>query len=117
MKGTPLEAALRAKRDKGHKLLVTYVTGGVRGDWAQLLLAMADGGADAIEVGLPFSDPMMDGPTVQEASRQALERGDHQFRAGRVAPPRRARAAGGHDECAGRVGDANFTNRHHTRFS
>ncbi|MGP8204448.1 MAG: tryptophan synthase subunit alpha [Acidimicrobiales bacterium] len=75
MKGTPLEAALRAKRDEGHKLLVTYVTGGVRGDWTQLLLAMADGGADAIEVGLPFSDPMMDGPTVQEASRQALERG------------------------------------------
>jgi tryptophan synthase alpha chain len=75
VKGTPLEAALRAKRDEGHKLLVTYVTGGVRGDWTQLLLAMADGGADAIEVGLPFSDPMMDGPTVQEASRQALERG------------------------------------------
>jgi tryptophan synthase alpha chain len=36
---------------------------------------MADGGADAIEVGLPFSDPMMDGPTIQEASRLALERG------------------------------------------
>jgi tryptophan synthase alpha chain len=40
-----------------------------------LLLAMADRGADAIEVGLPFSDPMMDGPTIQEASRLALERG------------------------------------------
>jgi tryptophan synthase alpha chain len=40
-----------------------------------LLLALADRGADAIEVGLPFSDPMMDGPTIQEASRLALERG------------------------------------------
>jgi tryptophan synthase alpha chain len=75
VRGTPLEAALRAKRDGGHKLLVPYVTGGLREDWTQLLLAMADGGADAIEVGLPFSDPMMDGPTIQEASRQALERG------------------------------------------
>ncbi len=75
MSGAPLEAALRAKRDGGHKLLVPYVTGGVRDDWTRLLLAMADAGADAIEVGLPFSDPMMDGPTIQEASRQALERG------------------------------------------
>ena len=36
---------------------------------------MADAGADAVEVGLPFSDPMMDGPTIQEASLRALERG------------------------------------------
>jgi tryptophan synthase alpha chain len=71
----PLEATLRAKRDEGRKLLVPYVTGGLRQDWTQLLLAMVDGGADAIEVGLPFSDPMMDGPTIQEASRLALERG------------------------------------------
>ncbi len=75
MSGVPLGATLRAKRDGGRKLLVPYVTGGVREDWAQILLAMADAGADAIEVGLPFSDPMMDGPTIQEASRRALERG------------------------------------------
>lgn len=75
MKGVPLEATLRARRDEGRKLLVPYVTGGVREDWPQLLLALADRGADAIEVGLPFSDPMMDGPTIQEASRLALERG------------------------------------------
>jgi tryptophan synthase alpha chain len=73
--GVPLEAALRAKRDGGRKLLVPYVTGGLREDWTQVLLAMVDAGADAVEVGLPFSDPMMDGPTIQEASRQALERG------------------------------------------
>ena len=75
MSGVPLEATLRAKRDRGYKLLVPYVTGGLREDWTLILLAMADGGADAIEVGLPFSDPMMDGPTIQEASRLALERG------------------------------------------
>ena len=69
-----LEAALRAARSK-HKLLVPYVTGGLRDDWVEMVLAMAAAGADAIEVGLPFSDPMMDGPTIQEASHLALERG------------------------------------------
>jgi tryptophan synthase alpha chain len=75
MKGVAVEPALRAGRDKGRKLLVAYVTGGLRDDWVALLSAMADAGADAIEVGLPFSDPMMDGPTIQEASLQALQRG------------------------------------------
>ena len=37
--------------------------------------ALAGAGADAIEVGIPFSDPMIDGPTIQEASLRALERG------------------------------------------
>jgi tryptophan synthase alpha chain len=75
VKGLPVEATLRASRDKGRKLLVPYVTGGIRQDWAEVLGVMADAGADAIEVGLPFSDPMMDGPTIQEASLRALQRG------------------------------------------
>ena len=75
MKGVPVEAALRAARDKGRKLLVPYVTGGLRDDWVAILSSMADAGADAIEVGLPFSDPMVDGPTIQEASLRALQRG------------------------------------------
>jgi tryptophan synthase alpha chain len=75
MKGLPVETALRAARDKGRKLLVPYVTGGLRDDWVAILSSMADAGADAIEVGLPFSDPMMDGPTIQEASLRALQRG------------------------------------------
>ena len=70
-----IEGRLRSARDAGRKLLVTYVTGGFRADWPECLVAMAAAGADAIEVGLPFSDPMMDGPTVQEASMRALERG------------------------------------------
>ena len=37
--------------------------------------AVADAGADAVEVGIPFSDPMIDGPTIQEASVRALRRG------------------------------------------
>ena len=75
MKGLPVETALRAARDKGRKLLVPYVPGGLRDDWVAILSSMADAGADAIEVGLPFSDPMMDGPTIQEASLRALQRG------------------------------------------
>ncbi len=75
MKGVAVEPALRAARDKGRKLLVPYVTGGLRDDWVAILASMADAGADAIEVGLPFSDPMMDGPTIQEASLEALKRG------------------------------------------
>ena len=69
-----LETRLRERRDAGRKLLVPYVTGGLPG-WLDVLRAMAAAGADAIEVGLPFSDPAMDGPTIQEASSKALAQG------------------------------------------
>ncbi len=72
---TTLEVHLRARRDQGAKLLVPYVMGGLDDEWTDLLRAFADAGADAIEVGIPFSDPMMDGPVVQEASALALARG------------------------------------------
>jgi len=70
-----LEAALRASRDAGRKLLVPYVTGGLGTDWADIVRAVADAGADAIEIGVPFSDPVMDGPVIQEASELALRAG------------------------------------------
>jgi tryptophan synthase alpha chain len=70
-----LEAHLRALRDSGRKLLVPYVTGGLDDEWVDLVRAFADAGADAIEIGIPFSDPVMDGPTIQEASVRALARG------------------------------------------
>jgi tryptophan synthase alpha chain len=44
-------------------------------DWVEVLGAVAAAGADAVEVGLPFSDPMMDGPVIQQASVVALGRG------------------------------------------
>lgn len=69
-----LEAALRAKRSSGRKLLVPYVTGGLAG-WQDAIRAAAANGADAIEIGIPFSDPVMDGPVIQEASQKALDAG------------------------------------------
>lgn len=70
-----LEETLRQHRDAGSKLLVPYITGGLGADWLDVLRAVADAGADAIEVGIPFSDPVMDGPVIQEAGRRALEAG------------------------------------------
>ena len=69
-----LESHLRARRATGAKLLVPYVTGGL-GDWVEVVRAAAAAGADAVEVGIPFSDPVMDGPTIQEASQRALAAG------------------------------------------
>jgi tryptophan synthase alpha chain len=69
-----LETALRAGRDTGRKLLVPYITGGLPG-WTGLLDPLAEAGADAIEVGIPFSDPVMDGPVIQESSERALAAG------------------------------------------
>ncbi len=71
----PLEAALRAARQRGRKLLVPYVTGGLGRDWLATVEAVAEAGADAVEIGIPFSDPVMDGPVIQEASEQALAAG------------------------------------------
>ena len=57
------------------KLLMPYITAGVTPNWVTYLTAFEDAGADLIEVGLPFSDPTVDGPTIQEASDAALSRG------------------------------------------
>ena len=69
-----LETYVRKKRSEGHKLVVPYITGGFKG-WTDAIRAAAANGADAIEVGIPFSDPVMDGPTIQHASETALRNG------------------------------------------
>jgi tryptophan synthase alpha chain len=69
-----LETALRSARDGGRKLLVPYITGGLSG-WIEAIEGAAAAGADAVEVGIPFSDPIMDGPVIQQASQRALEAG------------------------------------------
>jgi len=72
-----IETQLRVVRDRGDKAFVPYVTGGYPGVDAALLQALADAGADAIEVGIPHSDPIIDGGVIQEASRVALEAATH----------------------------------------
>lgn len=69
-----LEKALRARRDEGRKVLAPYITGGFPG-WQDAVRAAAAAGADAMEIGIPFSDPVMDGPVIQEASQRALDAG------------------------------------------
>ena len=70
-----LESSLRARREEGRKLLVPYVTGGLGREWQEVVRAVVAAGADAVEVGIPFSDPIMDGRTIQEASQRALDLG------------------------------------------
>jgi tryptophan synthase alpha chain len=69
-----LEAHLRDLRSAGRKALVPYITGGYPG-WEDAIRAAAANGADAVEIGIPFSDPIMDGPVIQQASQAALESG------------------------------------------
>jgi len=69
-----LEKELRSRRDRGRKLLIPYLMGGMTPDWGQSLAAVVAAGADAVEVGIPFSDPMIDGPVIQEAAVRALQR-------------------------------------------
>jgi len=69
-----IEDRFLASRAAGRKLLVPYLTGGYPG-WQDALRAAVAAGADAIEIGIPFSDPVMDGPVIQQASQIALDDG------------------------------------------
>lgn len=69
-----LEERFRTLRASGRKLLVPYVTG-FSPNWVEAVHAAVANGADAVEIGLPFSDPVMDGPVIQRASTIALQRG------------------------------------------
>jgi tryptophan synthase alpha chain len=70
-----LERDLRKLRDAGRKLLLPYFMGGLTENWTDHVAAAVLAGADAVEIGIPFSDPMMDGPVIQEAALRALARG------------------------------------------
>ena len=69
-----IEHEFRVARDAGRKLLVPYITGGYPG-WQDAVRAAVAAGADAVEIGIPFSDPVMDGPIIQQASQAALDAG------------------------------------------
>lgn len=69
--------AMATARAEGRSALVGYLPAGfpdVQGSIAAMR-AMVDAGCDVIEVGLPYSDPVMDGPTIQAAAQQALRQG------------------------------------------
>ncbi|HXF48481.1 MAG TPA: tryptophan synthase subunit alpha [Verrucomicrobiae bacterium] len=62
---------------KGKKALVPFVTAGFpkRDFTPEIVWGLADSGADMVELGIPFSDPLADGPTIQASSQIALQRG------------------------------------------
>ncbi len=67
----------RKLAEKGERALICYVVAGYPDSRRskQVINALVEGGADIIEVGIPFSDPMADGPTIQAASNTALRKG------------------------------------------
>ncbi len=72
-----LAERFRLLRRRGEKALLCYLTAGDPdlATTAELCRAAADAGADGLEIGLPFSDPLADGPVIQEASVRALAAG------------------------------------------
>ena len=70
-----IERRFAALRQEGRAGLVTYLTAGHPdpGTSARLFSGLPAAGADLIEIGMPFSDPMADGPVIQEAGQRALK--------------------------------------------
>lgn len=73
----PIAQRLGALRDGNEGALVLFVTAGdpALAELPAILECLQDAGADVIEVGVPFSDPIADGPTIQASSQSALDRG------------------------------------------
>jgi len=72
-----IKATLEGIKQRGEKGLITFLTAGDPdlSTSAQLIHSLVEGGVDLIELGVPFSDPMADGPTIQAASERALASG------------------------------------------
>lgn len=72
-----IQAVFQALKSQGRKALIPYVTAGdpFPDATVELMVAMAKAGADVIELGVPFSDPMADGPVIQRAAERALAKG------------------------------------------
>ncbi len=74
---TRLDKTFATLKEQGRKALIPYITCGdpFPEKTVELMLAMAEAGADVIELGVPFSDPMADGPVIQKAAERALTKG------------------------------------------
>lgn len=72
-----IELRFSACAAEGRAALVVYTTAGfpLRVDGLETLVALADAGADILELGVPFSDPLADGPTIQRSSFEAIGQG------------------------------------------
>ena len=72
-----LESTFERLRARGEKALITYLMAGDPSlqDTETLVLEVERGGADIIELGVPFSDPIADGPVIQKAAERALRSG------------------------------------------
>lgn len=72
-----MTSAFGRLRAAGRRAFIPYVTAGCPSpeETPQVLATLAEAGADFIELGIPFSDPLADGPTIQRAAWQALSRG------------------------------------------
>ncbi len=74
-----IEAVFRRLKRQGEKALIPFITAGDPDLETTRILALeiAARGADLLELGIPFSDPLADGPTIQASSNRAVERGVH----------------------------------------
>lgn len=72
-----IAASFEKLRQQGRKALIPFITAGdpQRGSTVPLMHTLVTAGADIIELGVPFSDPMADGPTIQRSSERALKHG------------------------------------------
>ncbi len=77
MTGRSISDVFAARRARGQAALVPYLTAGFprAGSTVEALVALAEAGGDVIELGIPFSDPLADGPTIQRSSHASLGQG------------------------------------------